>query len=94
MKTHYDEVFKCLKCPPIWKEGPENQFNTKKALVKHSFEKHESSHQKGVRYPCSQCEYKATNTDYDMMHAESMHKDINNSCKGCEYKIHIKHVLK
>ena len=35
VKTHSDEVFKCPKCPHIWKEGPENQFNTKKALLKH-----------------------------------------------------------
>ena len=40
VKTHSDEVFKCPKCPHIWKEGPENHFNTKKALLKHIFEYH------------------------------------------------------
>ena len=26
-KTHSDEVFKCPKCPDVWENGPENQFN-------------------------------------------------------------------
>ena len=48
---------------------------------KYMFKNHIESIHKGVRYPCSQCEYKATSTEYDMTHAESMHKDIGNSCK-------------
>ena len=32
-KTHSDEVFKCPKCPDVWENGPENQFNSKKANV-------------------------------------------------------------
>ena len=42
VKTHSDEVFKCPKFPHIWKEGPENHFNTKKALFQHIFEYHKS----------------------------------------------------
>ena len=48
VKTHSDDVF---KCPPIWKEGPENQFNTKKALVKHIFEYHNSEKDCCKGYP-------------------------------------------
>ena len=39
-------------------------------------------------------EYKATSTEYDITHSESMHNDIGNSCKGCEHEIHIKFVIK
>ena len=37
-KTHSDEVFKCPKCPDVWENGPENQFNSKKAIATHIFE--------------------------------------------------------
>merc|ERR1719187_769035 len=64
VKTHSDDVF---KCPPIWKEGPENQFNTKKALVKHIFEYHNSEKQ------CQDCD-KTYSTSSNLKKHELSHQ--------------------
>ena len=50
------------------------------------------------RYPCSQCEYIATQASSLMIHVENKHEGIRYPCSQCEYiattawalKIHVK----
>ena len=83
VKTHSEEIIKCPKCPNIWEGGPENQFNTKKALVTHMIEYHSSENK------CSDCDktfalalhvtfvikiFQRTKTNLKK-HVESIHED-------------------
>ena len=46
-------------------------FNSSGALRKHIQYVHTE-----IRYPCNQCEYKATKTNTDMTHRESIHEGV------------------
>ena len=78
VKTHSEEIIKCPKCPNIWEGGPENQFNTKKALVTHMFEYHSSENK------CSDCD-KTFSTASNLKKHESSHQnDAPEVCSKCK----------
>ena len=64
------------QCPDCGKE-----FTFRKNMLKH----HRSYHQEGVRYPCSQCDDKATRSNHLKRHIESEHKGIRYLCNHCQY---------
>ena len=86
VKTHSDEVFKCPKCPHIWKEGPEIHFNTKKALLKHIFEYHKSEKD------CQDCD-KTYSTSSNLKKHELSHQIIE-TCSKCNKTFASKYKLK
>ena len=42
----------------------------------------------GVKYPCDQCDYKATQKQFLLEHEKSKHEGVMFSCDQCEYKQH------
>ena len=53
----------------------------------------ESIHEK-VKYPCGQCEYKATGKGHLKTHILAVHEKIKYPCQQCEYKATSKGSLK
>ena len=48
--------------------------------------KHVQSVNEGVRYDCSQCEYKATQQVYLVMYKQLIYEGVWYDCNYCEYK--------
>ena len=44
------------------------------------------SHYERVKYPCDQCDYKATKKGTLSTHMKSIHKGIKYPCDQCDYK--------
>ena len=40
----------------------------------------------GLKYPCSQCDFKATRDSNLKIHIESVHEGIKYPCSQCDYK--------
>ena len=57
------------------------QYKSKRNLLKHIQSVH-----KGIKYPCNQCEYKATQQGNLKTHIESVHEKVKYPCHQCEYK--------
>jgi len=53
----------------------------KRALLTHIKSTHE-----GVKYPCEQCDYKATQKSHLLTHIKSIHEGVKFPCKQCDYK--------
>ena len=64
------------QCPDCGKE-----FSFRHDMLKH----HRSKHQ-GVKYPCSQCDYKATQSGHLKEHVESVHEGVKYPCNQCQYQ--------
>ena len=47
---------------------------------------HKKSKHEGVRYPCDQCEYAATQVSNLIQHKKTIHEGIRYPCDQCEYK--------
>ena len=47
-----------------------------------------------VRYPCDQCDYKATEKGSLKKHIDAVHGDVRYSCDQCDYKSKWKDNLK
>ena len=48
----------------------------------------------GTRYPCDNCEYKATTKSYLKKHKQSKHEGMRYSCDDCEYSATSQYLLK
>ena len=64
------------QCPDCGKE-----FSIRHAMLRH----HRSAHQ-GVRYPCSQCDFKAAFSSDLKKHVESAHEGVKYPCNHCQYQ--------
>ena len=53
--------------------------------VKKSLTRHKQTHE-GVRYPCNQCDYKATLSSNLITHIKSQHEGVRYPCQHCDYK--------
>ena len=58
----------------------EKQYSTQWCLDQHNKSVHE-----GVKYPCDQCNYKATWSSTLQQHLKSVHEGIKYSCDQCNY---------
>ena len=59
--------------------------------------RHIKSKHEGVKYPCNQCDYKATGKRHLPQHVKSQHEGVKYPCNQCNYqgsyhalKFHIK----
>ena len=85
--THSEDFFNCPKCPTIWEGGPENKFNTKKALATHIFEYHNSENK------CSNCD-KTFSTSTNLKKHELLHQNqATETCSKCDKKFATKFSL-
>ena len=48
--------------------------------------KHLKSKHQGVKYPCDQCDYKATQKGDLLRHLKSIHEGVKYPCGQCDYK--------
>ena len=63
--------------------------------IKCSLLAHNKSKHVGVKYPCDQCDYKATRKHSLLTHIKSIHKGVKYPCDQCDYKATYKnHLLK
>ena len=46
---------------------------------------HKENKHEGVRYPCSECEYVATQAGNLRLHKENKHEGVWYPCSECEY---------
>ena len=56
-------------------------FSHRKHMLRHVRNKHE-----GVKYPCSQCDYKATQQNNLKIHIKAVHEGMIYPCSQCDYK--------
>ena len=52
--------------------------------------RHIKSIHKGVKFPCDQCDYKATRTGPLLEHIKSIHEGVKFPCDQCDYKATLK----
>ena len=57
-----------------------------KAAWKSDLSKHIKSKHEGVKYPCKQCDYKATRRCHLSTHIASKHNGVKYPCDQCDYK--------
>ena len=61
--------------------------NTKlQQTTKGNLKTHKMSVHRNVKYPCDQCEHKATEKGHLKTHKKSVHENIKYPCNQCEYK--------
>ena len=60
----------------------------------HIWKKHTESVHEGGKYPCSQCNHKATTQSSLKIHIESVHEGVKYPCSQCFYKAIQQHHLK
>ena len=75
ISLHDGNAFKCNKC--------DLSFASAKSALFHAKFKHDS-----VQYPCSHCNYRATNTTNLNRHVKGVHTDLIYTCPAqqCEYR--------
>ena len=59
-------------------------------LMKHQDKEHEALHKQsvheGVKYPCRQCDYKATSKGNLTQHKRVVHEGVKYPCRQCDHK--------
>ena len=45
------------------------------------------SKSEGIKFPCSQCDYKATKKSHLVRHTKSKHEGVKFTCSYCDYKL-------